>query len=77
MAFNAGKERYPSWYLNLRANPDAQVQVEEEIRRVRARDATPEERERLWPRLASQYAGYDVYRERTDRHIPVVILEPA
>ena len=73
---NAGKERYPSWYLNLRANPQAQVQVGREIRQVRAREATPQERERLWPFLASQYGGYDVYRERTDRHIPVVILEP-
>ena len=73
---NAGKEHYPSWYLNLRANPEAQVQFGSEIRRVRAREATSEERERLWPFLASQYGGYQVYRERTDRHIPVIILEP-
>jgi len=73
---NAGKKHYPSWYFNLRANPEAQVQFGSEIRRVRAREATSEERERLWPFLASQYGGYQVYRERTDRHIPVVILEP-
>jgi deazaflavin-dependent oxidoreductase (nitroreductase family) len=73
---NAGKEHYPSWYFNLRANPEAQVQFGSEIRRVRAREATSEERERLWPFLASQYGGYQVYRERTDRHIPVIILEP-
>jgi len=73
---NAGKKNYPSWYFNLRANPEAQVQFGSEIRRVRAREATPEERERLWPFLASQYGGYQVYRERTDRHIPVIILEP-
>jgi hypothetical protein len=41
---------------------------------ARAREATLQERERLWPRLASQYGGYQVYRERTDRYIPVVIL---
>ena len=73
---NAGKEHYPSWYLNLRANPQAEVQLGSAIWRVRARDATLQERERLWPFLASQYGGYQVYRERTDRHIPVVILEP-
>ena len=73
---NAGKEHYPSWYLNLRANPHAQVQLGAEIRQVRAREATPEERERLWPHLVTYYGGYQVYRERTDRHIPVVILEP-
>ncbi|MGO9089019.1 MAG: nitroreductase family deazaflavin-dependent oxidoreductase [Terriglobales bacterium] len=72
---NAGKKHYPSWYFNLRANPQAQVQIGPEIRRVRAREATSEERERLWPFLASQYGGYQVYRERTDRHIPVIILE--
>ena len=73
---NAGKKNYPSWYFNLRANPEAQVQLGSEIRRVRAREETSEERERHWPFLASQYGGYQVYRERTDRHIPVVILEP-
>ena len=73
---NAGKKHYPSWYLNLRANPQAQVQLGPEIRLVKAREATSEERERLWPFLASQYGGYQVYRERTERHIPVIILEP-
>ena len=73
---NAGKEQYPSWYLNLRANPQAQVQVGQKIWQVRAREATFDERERLWPRLTSRYGGYEVYRERTERHIPVVILEP-
>ena len=72
---NAGREHYPAWYHNLRANPEAQVQLGREIRQVKAREATPEERERLWPQLVSRYGGYDVYRERTERHIPVVILE--
>jgi deazaflavin-dependent oxidoreductase (nitroreductase family) len=72
---NAGKEYYPAWYLNLRANPLAQVQVGQETRHVKAREATPEECERLWPCLITQYGGYQFYRERTDRHIPIVILE--
>lgn len=73
---NAGKEHDPSWYVNLRANPQAQVQMGRETWRVKAREATPEERERLWPYLVSQYGGYQVYRERTDRQFPVLILEP-
>ena len=73
---NAGKKHYPSWYLNLRANPQAQVQVGRELRQVRAREATVQECERLWPYVISQYGGYQAYRERTDRRIPIVILEP-
>jgi len=73
---NAGKEHDPSWYLNLRANPQAQIQLGRKTWRVRAREATDQERERLWPFLVSQYGGYQVYRERTDRQFPVLILEP-
>jgi F420H(2)-dependent quinone reductase len=73
---NGGKEHYPAWYHNLRANPEAQVQLGRETRRLKAREATPEERERLWPILVSRYGGYEVYRQRTPRHIPVLILEP-
>jgi len=73
---NAGKKHYPAWYFNLRANPLAKVQLGSEIRTVRAREATNEERERLWPRLVTHYGGYQVYRERTERHIPVMILDP-
>jgi len=72
---NAGKKYYPAWYFNLRANPLAKVQLGGETWRVRAREATVEERERLWPRLVTYYGGYQAYRERTDRHIPVVILD--
>lgn len=72
---NAGKTHYPAWYFNLRANPEAQVQMRGETRRVRAREATPEECERLWPILISRYGGYAVYRKRTDRYIPILILE--
>lgn len=72
---NAGKKHYPSWYLNLRANPLAQVQVGAQVRQVKAREATAEERERLWPLIVTYYEGYRVYRERTERHIPLVILD--
>lgn len=76
IASNAGKKHYPSWYLNLRDNPQAQVQVGAQIREVKAREATVEERERLWPRIVTCYEGYQAYRERTERHIPLVILDP-
>lgn len=76
VASNAGKPRHPSWYLNLRADPEAEVRLGRETRRMRAREASPEERERLWLRLTARYGGYDAYRARTDRPIPVVILEP-
>jgi deazaflavin-dependent oxidoreductase (nitroreductase family) len=73
---NAGKEHYPSWYFNLRANPEAQVQLGRETRRLKAREATAEEIERLWPVLVRRYGGFEVYKQRTERHIPGLILEP-
>jgi deazaflavin-dependent oxidoreductase (nitroreductase family) len=73
---NAGKKHHPAWYFNLRANPLPKVQLGSEIRTVRAREATSEERERPWSRLVTYYGGFQVYRERTKRHIPVVILDP-
>ena len=74
---NAGKEHFPSWYLNLCANPQAQIQLGQDVRRLKAREATPEEYERLWPVLVSRYGGFEFYRERTDRRIPILILDPA
>lgn len=73
---NAGNERAPAWALNLRANPEAEVQIRGTRRRVRARFAEGEERETLWQRMNEQYAGFDDYRARTARHIELVVLEP-
>ena len=72
---NAGRKHDPAWFLNPRANPQAQVQMGRETWQVKARDATAQERERLWPFLVSQYGGYEVYRQRTARQFPVLILE--
>lgn len=74
---NAGNARMPAWALNLRANPDAGVEVYGDRRRVRARVAEGEERADLWRRMNEQYAGFDDYRARTDREIWVFALEPA
>jgi deazaflavin-dependent oxidoreductase (nitroreductase family) len=77
IASKGGAAQHPLWYLNLRANPLAEVTVGRETRRVRARDAQGEERERLWRALADLYPGYDRYAQKTNRQIPVVVLELA
>jgi deazaflavin-dependent oxidoreductase (nitroreductase family) len=76
VASRGGSQAPPAWWLNLEANPETTVQVGSEHRPVTARTATPEEKERLWPRLVELYSGYDTYQRRTDRDIPVVILSP-
>ena len=73
---NAGRPRSPAWWLNLQAEPEADVRLGKQVRPVRARTATTEEEARLWPRLVEAFPLYERYRARTDRHIPVVILEP-
>jgi deazaflavin-dependent oxidoreductase (nitroreductase family) len=76
VASKGGHPRHPAWYHNLRANPDTTIQVGTERRAVRARVAEPEEHARLWPKAVATYGGYRGYQERTDRQIPLVILEP-
>jgi F420H(2)-dependent quinone reductase len=76
VASKGGNPRNPAWFHNLRANPDTTVQVGSERRTVHARTATPHERERLWPKVVELYGGYRQYQKRTDRQIPLVILEP-
>ena len=76
IASNAGEDRHPAWWLNLQADPVATVERRDTTTRVRAREATGEERERLWARAVAIYDGYTAYAARTRRHIPVVVLEP-
>jgi F420H(2)-dependent quinone reductase len=66
----------PPGFTNLRAHPDTTVQIGREHRAVHARVASPDERARLWPKAVETYAGYRGYQQRTDREIPLVILEP-
>jgi deazaflavin-dependent oxidoreductase (nitroreductase family) len=77
IASKGGAAQHPLWYLNLRANPLAEVTVGRDTHEVRARDAEGEERERLWRALADLYPGYDRYAQKTSRRIPVVVLELA
>lgn len=76
IASKGGHPKHPDWFHNLMAHPDVHVQVGRDRRSVRARVATPNERARLWPRAVNAWPGYRTYQERTDREIPVVILEP-
>jgi deazaflavin-dependent oxidoreductase (nitroreductase family) len=75
VASNAGDARNPAWWLNLRARPEASVQIGRERHGVLAREAKPEEHERLWARLVDAYRFYEDYRTRTPRRIPIVVLE--
>jgi deazaflavin-dependent oxidoreductase (nitroreductase family) len=75
VASRGGSQRNPAWFHNLRANPDTIVQVGRRRVPVRARVATPAERERLWPTVVASYGGYADYQRRTSREIPLVILE--
>ena len=76
VASNAGDDRHPAWWLNLRDHPNAEIQVGADRTAVRARESTPQESERLWPVLTASYRYYADYRKRTQRAIPIVILEP-
>ena len=73
----AGSPQHPTWYLNLRAQPQAEVELGRERKRVVARTADEAERAQLWPRLVEMYKNYADYQTKTTRTIPVVILEPA
>lgn len=76
IASNAGNKHAPAWSLNLKANPDAEVQVGAERRPVRARVAQEPERGELWRAMNEQYAGFEEYRQHTSREIPVFVLDP-
>ena len=76
VASKGGYPKNPAWFHNLRANPDTTVQVGSQRREVHARVAEGEERERLWSLMVGVYSGYESYRRRTEREIPLVVLEP-
>jgi len=74
---NAGNLNEPGWSHNLKANPDAEVEIRGKRWRVRARVAEGDERAELWRRMNEQYAGFDDYERRTSRNIVVFVLERA
>jgi deazaflavin-dependent oxidoreductase (nitroreductase family) len=76
-ASNAGDERNPGWWHNLRSHPEVHIQVRADRYRVRARQASEDEREALWPRFVASYRHYTRYRRNARREIPLVVLERA
>ena len=76
VASRGGDDRHPAWFLNLRDHPEVEVTVRGGTRTMNARVATPEERAELWPKITRRYRGYAGYQRKTDREIPVVLLEP-
>lgn len=77
VASQGGMPTHPAWYHNLVAHPRVTVETGRRVREMDARIATDDERTALWPRLVEMYADYDAYQARTERRIPVVILDPA
>jgi deazaflavin-dependent oxidoreductase (nitroreductase family) len=78
VASRGGDDQHPAWFLNLRDNPEVDVAMRGEPKqRMRARIATPEERALLWPRVTADHKNYADYQTKTDREIPLALLEPA
>ncbi|WP_371680118.1 nitroreductase family deazaflavin-dependent oxidoreductase [Streptomyces sp. NBC_01276] len=76
VASKGGADEAPLWYRNLTADPRVRVQVGSEVRQGTARTATAEERAAYWPLMAGHWPAYDEYQAKTDREIPIVVIEP-
>jgi deazaflavin-dependent oxidoreductase (nitroreductase family) len=76
VASQGGAPQHPGWYVNLRADPKAEVEIGNSRFAVVAREVGEEERAALWPRLVAMYPPYEEYQRRTTRRIPVVRLSP-
>src|SRR3954451_25102528 len=72
-----GADEPPAWYVNLKANPEVEVQVKGDRFKAHARDATPDEKLEMWQTMIKEWPQYDDYQAKTDREIPVVVLERA
>lgn len=75
VASKGGAPAHPGWYLNLQEDPEVKVQVKADKFTARARTATGDERAKLWEKMAAVWPDYDDYQTKTDREIPVVVLE--
>ncbi|HEY2296323.1 MAG TPA: nitroreductase/quinone reductase family protein [Jatrophihabitans sp.] len=77
VASRGGEDFHPAWFLNLRDNPAVEVRVVGGPKqKMNARVATAEERAELWPEITRKYRNYAGYQRKTDREIPLVLLEP-
>ena len=75
VASNGGATDHPQWFKNLRETPDVEIQVHDEVFPARARLATDEEKPAMWREMTSHWPAYDRYQEKTERPIPLVVLE--
>ena len=75
VASKGGADEPPAWYLNLYADPNVEVQVKADRFRARARTASAEEKPALWEEMTKRWPAYDEYQTKTEREIPVVVLE--
>jgi proline iminopeptidase len=75
IASKGGAPEHPGWYENIEKTPDVELQVMDEVFQARARNAQGEERARLWRKANEVWPHYDEYATKTDREIPVVVLE--
>jgi deazaflavin-dependent oxidoreductase (nitroreductase family) len=77
VASRGGDDTHPAWFHNLSANPDVEVALQGGPKqRMRARVAAPDERQDLWPKVVADHRNYAQYQTRTEREIPLVLLEP-
>jgi deazaflavin-dependent oxidoreductase (nitroreductase family) len=76
VASNGGRDDHPAWFFNLQATPEVTLQLGERLIHATARVAVPGERQTLWPRLTAMHKGFADFARKTERIIPVVILEP-
>ena len=77
VASRGGTDEPPAWYLNLSENPEVEVQIKGDRFQAQARTASAEEKPELWRKMVAEWPSYDEYQQRTEREIPVVVLERA
>ncbi len=75
VASKGGADAPPSWFVNLEAEPEVEVQIKGDTFRAKARTATPDEKPDMWKTMTATWPDYDQYQTRTDREIPVVVLK--
>lgn len=75
VASKGGADEPPAWYLNLEANPEAEIQVKADRFKVRTRTANSDEKPEMWRTMTAEWPPYDDYQRKTKRIIPVVVLE--
>jgi deazaflavin-dependent oxidoreductase (nitroreductase family) len=77
VASRGGDDQNPAWLYNLEADPTVEIELDGRTRPMRARVADAAERAELWPRIVADHSNYASYQTKTDREIPVVVLDPA